>query len=287
MGINIIKEEIKIIIETLGEQYAVINQRSGRIPQIELDIVMANIRKLYERLYDLNKLNSPGSKTVSEEVLEFLPEKETETKEKTEDQPVIETKEIEIAFAEKEIIPEEIKEKIVEKSAPEVIQDKTKEILFDLTDIQKEEDMASIVSEEKIELPEEEIKPAKRGKKDSTDLFSLTEKETLADKFKETQKSMHDKIANEKPDKTLADKIGKSTIVSLKTAIGINDKFLFINELFKGDIQEYNKTIDKLNSYAKLEECTGFLDELKGKFNWSEKPDAYQKLEELLIRKFL
>jgi len=131
------------------------------------------------------------------------------------------------------------------------------------------------------------VKPTKTSKKDSVDLFSLTEKEIVADKFKETQKSMNDKIASEKPDKTLADKIGKTSIANLKTAIGINDKFLFINELFKGDIQEYNKTIDKLNSYTQLEECTGFLEEQKARYHWADKPDAYHKLEELLIRKFL
>jgi hypothetical protein len=297
MGINIIKGEIKIIIETLGEQYEVINQRSGRIPQIELDIVMSNIRKLYERLCDLNKLNSPDSKTITEEVLEIVPEKETETVEKTVVQPeiekketVIEEKKIEILFAEKEIIPETIKEEkedTIEITPPEVNLEKTKEIIFDLKDVQKEENKTAEVTDEKIEPPAVEVKPTKTGKKDNADLFSLTEKETLADKFKETQKSMHDKIANEKPDKTLADKIGKSSIVNLKNAIGINDKFLFINELFKGDIQEYNKTIDKLNSYTMLEECTNFLDELKEKFHWGEKPDAYQKLEDLLIRKFL
>ena len=118
-------------------------------------------------------------------------------------------------------------------------------------------------------------------------MFSLAEKEIVADKFKESQKSMHDKLSHEKPDKTLADKISKASISNLKSAIGINDKFLFINELFKGDIQEYNKTIDKLNSFTKLEDITGLLEELTEKFNWNEKPEAYQKLEDLIIRKFL
>ncbi|MEI6853437.1 MAG: hypothetical protein WCL06_11360, partial [Bacteroidota bacterium] len=163
----------------------------------------------------------------------------------------------------------------------------TKEIIFDLQEVSTEEVKAPEVTEEKKDPPPAEVKPTKTSKKDSVDLFSLTEKEIVADKFKETQKSMNDKIASEKPDKTLADKIGKTSIANLKTAIGINDKFLFINELFKGDIQEYNKTIDKLNSYTQLEECTGFLEEQKARYHWADKPDAYHKLEELLIRKFL
>jgi hypothetical protein len=297
MGINIIKEEIKIIIETLGEQYAVVNQQTGKIPQIELDIVMANIRRLYERLCDLNKLNSADPRTVIEEIQVSTAETKVRPPEKEQIVPAITEKEIvkeeeklEIPVAEKEITPEITKEETFETAPPEVNLEKTKEIIFELRDDLKEEIKAPEIIEQKTEPPIEEVKPSKSRKKDSVDLFSLAEKETLADKFKETQKSIRplaDKIANEKPDKTLADKIGKSSIVNIKNAIGINDKFLFINELFKGDIQEYNKTIEKLNSYSELEECTIFLEELKGKFNWAEKPDTYQKLEDLLIRKFL
>ena len=298
MGINIIKEEIKIIIETLGEQYAVVNQQTGKIPQIELDIVMANIRKLYERLCDLNKLNSADPRTVMEEVQVSPIETEVRPVENEKNESAITNKEIvkeekkvEIPFVIKEITPEIIKEETLETTPPEVNLEKTKEIIFEFKkDVLEEEIKTSEVIEQKTEPTPEEVKPSKSRKKDSVDLFSLTEKETLADKFKETQKSIRplaDKIANEKPDKTLADKIGKSSIVNIKNAIGINDKFLFINELFKGDIQEYNKTIEKLNSYSELGECTIFLEEMKMKFNWAEKPDAYQKLEDLLIRKFL
>jgi hypothetical protein len=319
MGIDIIKQEIKIIIETLGEQYAVINQQSGKIPQIELDIIMANIRKLYERLCDLNKLNSLDSKNILSVVVEeVIHEKEMEPAEVTVDhheiEQIIEKTEIVLPVEEiikpepteiilpvqDDLIPESevVKpvEEIVEPITPEIKLDITKEILAEAGDVKKEEEIFPELKEKKTSPdPKEEksdatappVKKSKSGKKDDVDLFSLNEKETVADKFKEVQKSMHDKISTEKPDKTLADKIGRASIVNLKTAIGINDKFLFINELFKGDIQEYNKTIDKLNSYAMLEETTGFLDELKEKFKWDEKPDAYQKLEDLLIRKFL
>lgn len=272
MAINIIKEEIKIILETLSEQYVIIDQHKEHIPQIELDIVLANIRKLYERVLDLNKINLREAIVHDEKTEEVIPEKKVE---KTEPKPGSDKKIIEISFAEK--LEETVGKQQDEKPEP------SKE---EQADIPETKDIEAS-EPPKVLAGEKQEKPAKTGKKDSTDLFSMAEKETLADKFKEVPKSMHDKIATEKPDKTLADKIGKSSIANLKTAIGINDKFLFINELFKGDIQEYNKTIDKLNSYAELDETTGFLEELKTKYNWSEKPEAYQKLEDLIIRKFL
>ena len=272
MAINIIKEEIKIIIETLSEQYSIIDQHKENIPQIELDIILANIRKLYERVLDLNKINT---KETIVQAAEIVPDKKIE---KTEPKPVSDKKSIEISFAEKQ------DEAVIKQE--DVKSEPIKAEHTDTSEIKEVEtpEPQRVSTEEKQVRSE---KPAKAGKKDSTDLFSMAEKETLADKFKEVPKSMHDKITTENPDKTLADKIGKSSIANLKNAIGINDKFLFINELFKGDIQEYNKTIDKLNSYTLLDETTGFLDELKAKYNWSEKPEAYQKLEDLIIRKFL
>ena len=59
-----IKEEIKNILEVLNEQFAIIDEHQKRIPQIELDIVMANIRHFYELFYELNKLNSSHKNSI-------------------------------------------------------------------------------------------------------------------------------------------------------------------------------------------------------------------------------
>jgi len=68
MAINLVTGEIKIILEELTEQSNTISQYEGKIPQIELDIIMANIRKLYERYGDLNELNKKPltSKPINE-----------------------------------------------------------------------------------------------------------------------------------------------------------------------------------------------------------------------------
>ena len=52
---NIIREEIIELLDVIIEQSEVICQRKGRIPQIEIDIVLSNIREMYEKYKDLER----------------------------------------------------------------------------------------------------------------------------------------------------------------------------------------------------------------------------------------
>jgi hypothetical protein len=288
MAINLVKGEIKIILETLTEQLNTINQHQGKIPQIELDIIMANIRKLYERFYDLNYLNnkpvviSPENLIIPEKKEKLMTEAVVDKKPEI-PEPVIEVKQIIIEPVDnvlKKDLFEEKTEDQKEEKLPLVELAKTvvKESLFDEKTIDQEEVKSPLV---------EPAKKPKSEKSKSTDLFSSAEKETIADKFKETLKSVHEKFSAEKNDKTVAEKIGKSSTSNLKSAIGINDKFLFINQLFKGDLQGYNKAIEKLNSCTAIELATTALEELKAAYNWDNGDEAYQKLEDLVIKKLL
>jgi hypothetical protein len=273
MALNLVKGEIKIIMETLSEQINTISRHQGKIPQIEVDIIMANIRKLYERFSDLNDLNDKRVAVKTDILFTPEPEDQLETEEipVLEEKPVIETEIIiKPVITEKKI---EAEEKITETV------DKPLEIpLFEeKPEPQKE------VKPTLVELP----KKMKPEKPTSSDLFSTTEKEIVADKFKVTPKSVHEKFTGEKNDKTVAGKIGKSSIPSMKSAIGINDKFLFINQLFKGDLHEYNNCIDRLNACDTIDVATKALEELKEAHNWNNGDEAYQKLEDLVIRKLL
>ncbi|HPB26494.1 MAG TPA: hypothetical protein PLE11_12130 [Bacteroidales bacterium] len=273
MAINLVTGEIKIILEELAEQTNTISQYEGKIPQIELDIIMANIRKLYERYGDLNELNK---KPLTSKPINELPVAEKPVPQPAED----DIPEIKITVNP----PQDL-------SAP-VSEEKTD--LFDIKNEDSVEKQPEKQPEEKVEkkieekAPEPEPKKKLKTEKAKTgDLFSLADKETVADKFKETAPSVLEKISAEKNDKTVAEKIGKSTVTNLKSAIGINDKFLFINQLFKGDLQGYNRAIEKLNACTTIEMATTALEELRSANNWDNADEAYQKLEDLVIKKLL
>jgi hypothetical protein len=69
---------------------------------------------------------------------------------------------------------------------------------------------------------------------------------------------------------------------SIRDGIGINDRFLFIRELFGNDLEKYEATIAALDSFNRIEEAVSYL---KQNFKWN-KSEAGQKFLNLVKRRF-
>ena len=104
--------------------------------------------------------------------------------------------------------------------------------------------------------------------------FELEVPETLGDRLQQGQ------------DPTLADRLQHSALNSLQSAIGINDKFLFVNELFNGSMEKYNRSIANLDDLKTLNGALIYLNELRIELQWNSSNEAYKKLLELVHRKF-
>lgn len=87
-------------------------------------------------------------------------------------------------------------------------------------------------------------------------------------------------------DNSLAAKLQNRPVGDLKSAIGINDKFLFVNELFGGSMEKYNRSIENLNDIQTYNGALIYLDELKVELQWNSNNMAYKKLSELVKLKF-
>ncbi len=88
-------------------------------------------------------------------------------------------------------------------------------------------------------------------------------------------------------DKSLAARLQRKPVSDLVSAIGINDKFLFLNELFGGSMEKYNKSIRSLNSFSTLLGAKTYMSELQIEFQWDCTSDAYKKLNDLVERRFI
>lgn len=71
-------------------------------------------------------------------------------------------------------------------------------------------------------------------------------------------------------------------ITDLRKAIGLNDKFLMIRDLFGGDAAMYEDTIDRLNEFDDLDECMIFIVE---NFRWNPDSEGAKLLVSLIERK--
>jgi hypothetical protein len=72
--------------------------------------------------------------------------------------------------------------------------------------------------------------------------------------------SINDTFASGAPEKTVGDKLSRQPIKNLKSAIGLNQKFLFMNDLFEGENEIFNNAINKINSFNTLPEAIAFID---------------------------
>jgi len=220
MNKDIIKAEIQSLIEVLNEQFEVLKGHKEKVPRIEYDIIMDNIRKLYENLYRLQRLDDSFDKKPPAPV-----------------QPV---------EKERSVPPVRLAEK--EKPRKTVEPEMVKEVIHKQT----------------------VKKPAKSP---DTDLFA-GEEPTFNIKLKEAR------------DKSLGPKIPSEKVQELKSAISINDKFIFINELFDGNLREYNETIETLNGLQNLNQASEYLDLFRKKNFWDTGSKAFKTLSELVNRRF-
>ncbi|NCC98420.1 MAG: hypothetical protein EOL95_01790 [Bacteroidia bacterium] len=116
-----------------------------------------------------------------------------------------------------------------------------------------------------------------------------TEDDSLEKNNKVLAESVADKsnpIA-EKTDNTIAQPqlkpVDARLIVDLQKAIGINDRFRFKNDLFKGDAKLMSDTFDFLNNVDAFEEAMSYV---RSHFDWSETNDTVIYFFDLLHRRY-
>lgn len=96
-----------------------------------------------------------------------------------------------------------------------------------------------------------------------------------------------EKAIGEKPG-YLADKIGGSKITDLKKGIAINDRFRFINSLFRGDEAQFERAVKTINNFSILQEAMYWIQrELVVKNGWNEEDELVQNFFHLVRRRFL
>ena len=92
------------------------------------------------------------------------------------------------------------------------------------------------------------------------------------------ERSLNDTIGENKSES----KLTNGPITSLRAAIGLNDRFIFIREIFDNNSEKYNTVIDKLDTMEHIQEAVEYL-----KANLSmQKNEASMKFVDLLKRRF-
>lgn len=100
------------------------------------------------------------------------------------------------------------------------------------------------------------------------------------------QRSLNDLFNEKREDHSISSQYQRAKVGDLTKAISINDKFIYIKELFHNRGEDFSTSIKLLNECKNMEEAFDCLEELKQKFFWDSKSDAYLSFCDLLRRKY-
>lgn len=300
MDKKIIKGLIDEKLEVIQEQFSIIKDYQGKIPVIEIDLIMVSIRDLYELILSLQLENAgglivkPSLKTgitkdnnapppvtihkLGEEKQEQISEPAEQVVEEMQgaSEPASKVR-LSPNFISMEPVAEEepVKEPpSVEKREAVVPEQATAAYEPPPVSVPQDPEPSNAPPVPAAETESDHNQPGEKYQRITFDLFSEGAGTTLADRLREGQ------------EKRVADKLQENKVEDLRTSIGINEKFLFINELFEGNMRIYDEAVQKLNAGTTMAQADLLLLDLKIVYNWDSESPTVKKFVEIVRRKF-
>jgi len=97
--------------------------------------------------------------------------------------------------------------------------------------------------------------------------------------------SLNDKLRSDRLE--LKSALNDTPVRDLKKAIGVNDRFVFISQLFRGDEVMYERSLKTINGFRILPEAEYWMErELKVKLGWDESREPTKHFYQLVKRRF-
>lgn len=98
--------------------------------------------------------------------------------------------------------------------------------------------------------------------------------------------SLNEKLFQQKTE--IGESLNKEPLKDIKKAIGVNDRYIFITELFRGDEAMYERSLKTINHFTIFPEAEFWIQrELKLKLGWQEDHMLVKQFDQLVRRRFL
>ena len=89
------------------------------------------------------------------------------------------------------------------------------------------------------------------------------------------------------PKQELSEALMEAPIKDLRKAIGINERYLYVHELFRGDESMYERSIKTINTFEIYPEAEYWIRrELKLKLGWNDSYQTVKQFDQLIKRRF-
>jgi hypothetical protein len=290
-----ILKKVAGIIAELNLKYEYLSQDPENLNELELDLFAANADFLSDHIVILQKLNQNSksqhseqtpplnSESIKSESLIQKPVEEHLIEEQ--DEPAIPEWKFELnndsnqSFDYEDKATEDLFDRPLTKEELEVIEEKTQ------LKVQYSDDLETITEE----LPESVIIEENSTEPEIKILESVTSEEPLMIKsdLEEQSLTMNDILASQTSQNTLSSQFNQRQVNDLKSLINLNDKLLFVRDLFNGYSLAYSEAIEILNRFDNFESADNFLKQnYLSKNNWAEKQHVADKFYEILNKRF-
>jgi hypothetical protein len=313
------------ILQELNDQYNYLKAESSDLNELELELFVANAQFLKDHAEILRKMHERATPAPAkpEPIIAPTPVAEKPkpaTNNTVKKEPLYERSFFEPVVQQKPIV--ETKLELTKEAEPPVsapynpVKIETPDIVepieepIAIIELESEKDTFSFEQEEPETAPEElaldevpEPEPEVKKPKPVVVFEPVVEKPApQPEVFKpmvtkpETVKDLSDKILtfNQKISAQIAEKENMASshvnilpITDLKSAINLNDKLLYIKDLFNGYSLAYSEAIEIVNRFNTYEEAERFLKtNYVAKNNWEGKAATAEKFYTLLKRRY-
>jgi len=192
----------------------------------------------------------------------------------------------------------ELEEKTILETQEEFVEIETKfnkemadEIIQKIENEKDNFNKASDFEEIKFSINEDESTLEKEENSEKS-TFKTSLEEEFKDAISATEASkIFDNVTKENPiiseensnkNRTLNDALFKNNL-----QIGLNDRIAFVNQLFDGSQEDFNRVVSQLNTFNTEDEAKKFLFKfVKPDYDWKDKQEFEERLVILIERKF-
>lgn len=279
---------INALLADLQEQVSILNDLGNQIDAVDLELLDATAQfmaanvSVYRKTFiaSLDEEDVPAA-PIHAAVTAHVVAPEVPTTEEEAPAPYF-------TFEHEEEMAEELVDDVEEEEPNrEMIFDLEDEIVIDQTDTievaKKDEEIAvNYIEEEEWEMNEDALEE---------ELDDIVEVEDDTE-FATRPLSINEILANQMKEGAYSRPVSpnindQNRITNLKTAISLNDKLLFIKELFNGYSLAYSEAIELLNRYSSFDEADDFLkSNYAVKNQWDAKPETVNKLYSILRNRY-
>jgi hypothetical protein len=275
--------------------YEYLSQDPENLNELELELFAANADFLSDHIVILQKLNQNSKSQYSEQTpplnsesikSESLIQKPIEEHLiEEQDEPAIPDWKFELkndsnqSFDYEEKEPQDLFDRPLTTEELEVIEEKTQLNVHysDNLETFKEQYTESVIIEEYSTEPELKILESENVEN------PLMVKSDL----EEQVLTMNDILASQTSQNTVSSQYNQRQVNDLKSLINLNDKLLFVRDLFNGYSLAYSEAIEILNRFDSFESADNFLKQnYLSKNNWYEKQHVADKFYEILNKRF-